>query len=122
MAKKSQKLVKGIDGLLKAKERYEDDVSCGDVIAKALERFRTEGGLDVDGLTACLKDNDCALPNVDMKRHGSIGRFRMVAGLMLRAAARKRPVKIGGQTLGEKTSKKIEAPNKRGRKAKTASA
>jgi hypothetical protein len=82
--------------------------------------FRTPDGLDVDGLTACLKDNDCAVPNVDMKRHGATGRFRMVAGLVLRAAARQRPVKIGGQTFGEKASKKAKA--KRGRKAKAAEA
>lgn len=93
--------MKGIDALLKAKERYEDGVSCGDVISKALECFRTGDGLDVARLTKWLKDNGCKVPNVDMQRHGSTGRFRMVAGLMLRAAARKRPVKIGGQTLGE---------------------
>ncbi len=82
--------------------------------------FRMLDGLDVDRLTACLKVNDCAVPKVDMERHGATGRFGMVAGLMLRAAARKRLVKIGGQTFGETASKKAKA--KRGRKAKAANA
>jgi hypothetical protein len=76
-------------------------------------------GLDVDRLTACLKDNDCAVPNVDMKRHGATGRFRMVAGLVLRAAARKRPVKIGGQTFGEDKTVAKRGKSKRGRKARS---
>jgi len=50
MAKKIKKQPKRIDALVKARERYEDGNSCGDAIAKALEVFRTEDGLDIDGL------------------------------------------------------------------------
>ncbi len=110
MAKKTKKVTKRIDALSKARERYTDGNSCGDTVAKALECFRTPEGLNIDKLTACLKNNDCAVPKVDMKKHGAVGRFRMVAGLMLRAAARKRAVKIGGRTFGEKWSRKtVEA-------------
>ena len=122
MAKKIKKQPKGIDALVKARERYEDGNSCGDSIAKALEVFRTENGLDINGLTACLKDNDCAVPKVDMERHGAIGRFRMCAGLMLRAAAKKSSVKISGQTFGEDKPVAKGAKAKRGRKAKAKAA
>lgn len=67
----------GIDALVKARERYEDGNSCGDAIAKALECFRTPDGLDIDGLTACLTDNDCKVPNINRDKNGWTGRYRM---------------------------------------------
>lgn len=80
--------------------------------------FRTEdGSFDLTAFKACLKENGLTPPNVDMERHGAIGRFRMCAGLMLRRHASK----VGHVIIG---SKKIAAPGakKRGRKAKTAGA
>jgi hypothetical protein len=68
-----------------------------------LECFHTPGGLDIDGF---LERQGCAVPKMDTERHGAIGRVRMVAGFMRRAAAQKRSVKIGAQTFGEKASKK----------------
>ena len=64
---------------------------------------------------ACLKKNGMTPPNVDMNRHGAIGRFRMCAGLMLWRHA----LKVGHVVIG---GKKIAAPGakKRGHKAKTA--
>jgi hypothetical protein len=52
-------------------------------------------------------------PNVDMERHGAIGRLRMCAGLM----HRRHTLKVGQVIIG---GKKIAAPGakKRGRKAK----
>lgn len=94
--------------------------SCGDWLALALkDAFRTEdGALDVSALKACMKDNGLALPNVDMERHGAIGRFRMCAGLMLRRhATRLGYVVIGGKKIGASGAKKP-----RGRKAKAATA
>lgn len=85
----ANKKAKGIDALAKAREHYENGNSCGDPIAKALESFRTRNGLDTKALTRCLKENGIEAPNVDMDRHGAIGRFRMCAGLMLRGQATK---------------------------------
>ena len=48
---------------------------------------------------ACLKDNWLRGAKSGDEKHGAVCRFRMVAGLMLRAAARKRAVKIGGQNV-----------------------
>jgi hypothetical protein len=79
------------------------------------DAFRTDdGGFDMSGFKACLKENDLEAPQVNMERHGAIGRFRMCAGLMLRLQAAKR----GFMVIG---GKKIQAPGpkKRGRKAKT---
>jgi hypothetical protein len=72
---------------------------------------------DLTAFKACLKDNDVTPPNVDMERHGAIGRIRMCAGLMLRRHA----LKVGHVVIG---GKKIAAPRakKRGRKAKAAKA
>ena len=114
---------KSLAALAQARARYSEFGHAdnnGDAIAKPLRVIKTKEGRDIDGLTAYLKDNGCAVPKVDMNRHGATGCFRMVAGLMLRAAARKRPIKIGGQTLGaDKTvAKRVKA--KRGRKAKSA--
>jgi hypothetical protein len=93
--------------------------SCGDWFAVALkEAFRTDdGGLDLTAFEACMKDNGVTAPNVDMERHGAIGRFRMCAGLTLRRHA----LKVGHVVIG---GKKIAAPGakKRGRKAKAAKA
>jgi len=117
MAKKIKKQPKRIDALVKARERYEDGNSCGDAIAKAMEIFKTEDGLDVEALPRCLKDNDCKVPNVDMAKNGATGRVRMCAGLMLRAAAKRRSIKVGGQTFGEDKPVAKGAKAKRGRKA-----
>lgn len=111
-----------IAALSKAKTVYAErgDVnSCGDWLALALkEAFRTDdGNFDLTAFKACLKENSLTPPNVDMDRHGAIGRFRMCAGLMLRRQARK----VGHVIIG---GKKIAAPGakKRGRKAKKAEA
>ena len=91
--------------------------SCGDWLAVALkEAFRTDdGGLDLTAFKACLKDNDVTPPNVDMDRHGAVGRFRMCGGLMLP----RHTLKVGRVVS---SGKKIAAPGakKRGRKIKTA--
>jgi hypothetical protein len=93
--------------------------SCGDWLAVALkEAFRTEdGGLDLAAFNACLKENGVTPPNVDMERHGVIGRFRMCSGLMLR----RRALKVGHVVIG---GKKVAAPGakKRVRKSKAAAA
>jgi hypothetical protein len=78
------------------------------------EAFRTDdGSFGLTAFKACLKDNGLTPPNVDMERHGAIGRFRMCAGLMLRRQASK----VGQVVIA---GKKISAPGakKRGRKAK----
>jgi hypothetical protein len=84
--------------------------SCGDWLAVALkDPFRTgDGSFDLAAFKACLKDNGVTPPNVNMNRHGAIGRFRMCAKVS--------HVVIGG--------KKIVAPGtkKRGRKVKTTAA
>jgi hypothetical protein len=82
------------------------------------DAFRTkDGGLDLAAFKECLKDNGLTLPNVDMERHGAIGRFRMCAGLMLRRHA----LKVGHVVIG---GKKIAAPGakKRGRKTRSVEA
>jgi hypothetical protein len=44
------------------------------------EPFRTDdGGLNLTAFKACLKQNGVTPPNVDMDRHGAIGRFRICA-------------------------------------------
>jgi hypothetical protein len=100
-------------------KRPEDVNSCGDWLAVALkDAFRTdEGGFNLTAFNACLKENGVTPPNVDMDRHGAIGRFRMCAGLMLRRHASK----VGHVIIGEK---KIAAPvtKRRGRKTKAARA
>lgn len=60
--------------------------SCGDWLAVALkDAFRTEdASFFLMAFNACLKENEIEARNVDMNRHGAIGRFRMCAGLMLR--------------------------------------
>jgi hypothetical protein len=52
--------------------------SCGDWLAVGLkDAFRTDdGGFDLTAFKGCLKDNGVTPPNVDMDRHGAIGRFR----------------------------------------------
>jgi hypothetical protein len=76
---------------------------CGDWLALALnEAFRTEDtSFDLTALKACLKENDIEAPRVDMESHGATGRFRMVAGLMLRAAAKRGPIVIDGSIRRE---------------------
>jgi hypothetical protein len=62
----------------KYRDSYEND-SCGDDVSIALKKaFGSREEFDLAGLTRCLKDNDCKIPNVDMKGHGAIGRFRIV--------------------------------------------
>jgi len=42
------------------------------------DAFHTEdGSVDLTSFKARLKDNGVTPPNVDMDRHGTIGRFRM---------------------------------------------
>lgn len=68
------------------------------------DAFRTEdGSFDLTAFKACLKENDIEPPKVDMERHGTIGRFRMCAGLMLRRHA----AKLGFVVID---GKKIAAP------------
>jgi len=88
--------------------------SCGDWLAVALkDAFRTDdGGLDLTAFKACLKDNGVTAPNVDMERHGAIGRFRMCAGLMLR----RRALKVGHVIID---GKKIAAPGAKNSGRKT---
>ena len=77
------------------------------------DAFRTEdSSFDLTAFKACLKDKGVTPPNVDMERHGAIGRFRMCAGLMLRPHA----WKVGHIVIG---GKKIAAPGakKRGQKS-----
>jgi len=111
-----------ISALSKAKARYAErgDVdSCGDWLALALkDAFRTEdGSFYLTAFKGCLKENEIEAPKVDMKRHGSIGRFRMCAGLMLRRQA----AKVGYVVI---CGKKIAAPSakKRGWKGKATAA
>jgi len=83
--------------------------SCGDWLAAALkEASRTDdGGFDLTAFKACLKDNRVTPPNVDMDRHGAIGRFRMCAGLMLRRQASKAGfVVISGKKIAAPGAKK----------------
>ena len=83
--------------------------------ARVERRFPHRGRqLRFDPVQSVLEENGIEASQVDMERHGAIGRFRMCAGSMLRRHAAKRGfVVIGG--------KKITAPGtkKRGRKAKT---
>lgn len=55
--------------------------SCGDWLAVALkDAFRNDGGgFDLTAFKACLKDNGLTPPNVDMDRHGAIGRSACAA-------------------------------------------
>ncbi len=104
----------------KAKTIYAErgDVNpCGYWSAVALkDAFRTDdGSFDLAAFKSSLKDRGLTSPNVDIDRHGAIGRFRMCAGLMLRRHASK----VGHVVIG---GKKIPAPDakKRGRGAKPA--
>jgi hypothetical protein len=85
--------------------------SCGDWLAVALkDAFRTEdGSFDLEAFKACLKDNGVTPPNVDMGRHGAIGRFRMCAGLMLRRCAAKQGFVVidGGKAPAAKPRRAI---------------
>jgi hypothetical protein len=94
-----------------------DANSCGDWLAVALrEPFRTgDGGLDLTAFKAWLKENGVTPPNVDMDRHGVVGRLRMCGGLMLPRHA----LKVGHVIID---GKKIAAPGakKRGRETQTA--
>jgi hypothetical protein len=90
--------------------------SCGDWLALALkEAFRSkDGSFHLTSFKVCLKDHGVTPPNIDMERHGAIGRFRRCAGLMLRRHAAKRGfVVIGGKKLVAPAARKP-----RGRKAK----
>jgi len=104
---------RGITALAKAREAYKkrgDATSSGDWLAVALKKFRTDDGdFDLHAFNACLKENDIEPPNIDMEKNGAVGRFRMVAGIKLRSAAKKNGfVVIDG--------KKIEAPGTKRRK------
>jgi hypothetical protein len=84
----------GITALAKAREGYRkrgDANSSGDWLAVALKDvFSTEdGGFRLGGINECLKENSIEPPQVDMQKHGAVGRFRMVAGIKLRGAAKK---------------------------------
>ena len=92
-----------LQALATARKRYKAEGhpdSCGDLIATALEVFKTKDGLDIDGLTGCLEENELQAPKVDLQRHGATGRFRMCAGLMLRRRGRQVGfVVIGGKRI-----------------------
>jgi hypothetical protein len=114
-AKRKAKIDVSISALSKARSVYAErgDVnSCGDWMAEALKVFRTENGhFDLKGFAHCLNENGIEAPNVDMDRHGAIGRFRMCAGLMLRRHASKQGfIMISG--------KKIAAPGAKKRRRK----
>ena len=69
----------------------------------------------ISAFKACLKDNGLNPPNVDMDRHGALGRFRMCAALMLRRhASNVGHVVIGGKKIAARGAKR------RGRRAKMA--
>jgi hypothetical protein len=105
----------------KYRKAYKND-SCGDDVAVALkEAFGSGEDFDIAGLIRCLKDNACKVPNVDMKSHGAVGRFRMCAGLALRAALKRNGnLVIFGHDL--KSAHVVDKKTKRvkGRRAKAA--
>ena len=89
-AKRKAKIAVSIGALSNAKSAYAvrgDVNSCGDWLAEALKVFRTDdGSFDLMAFKACLKENAIEAPKVDQNKHGWRGRFRMCAGLMLRAS------------------------------------
>ena len=68
-----------------------DPSSCGDEVAQALKKAFTtnDGDFDLEAFKRCLKDNDVQAPGVDESKPGWRGRFRMCAGISLRASLRK---------------------------------
>ena len=116
--KRKAKILVSIAALSKVKSVYAErgDVnSCRDWPAEALKTFRTEdGSFDFTALKACLKENAIEAPNVDMDRHGAIGRFRMCAGLMLRRHASKQGfIMISGKKIAAPGTKKRRRMRKR---------
>src|SRR5215813_5980102 len=98
------------------REHYKHD-SCGDEVANALKAaFGSGEEFDLKGLTQCLKDNDCKVPAVDMKGNGAVGRFRMCAGIALRAALKQN----GNLVILGKDLKSAHVIGKKTRKTKTA--
>jgi hypothetical protein len=92
--RKKQAAAESLGALAKARSKYKergDAASCADEVALALKQaFTTEDGdFDLDAFKRCLKDNDVQAPKVDESKPGWRGRFRMCAGISLRAALRK---------------------------------
>jgi len=93
----------------KYKERG-DAASCGDEVAHALkDSFTTDDGdFDLEAFKRCLKDNGVQAPKVDESKPGWRGRFRMCAGISLRAALRKNgKIVIGDRTLTTRTPRTL---------------
>jgi len=80
------------------------------------EAFASGEEFDLKGLTQCLKDNGCKVPAVDMKGNGAVGRFRMCAGIALRAALKRN----GNLVILGKDLKSAHVIGKKTRKTKTA--
>lgn len=100
-----------LNALVEARKAYKDGASCGDWLARLLkDSFHSDGKFDVQGFTRCLKDNGIDW-QIDQRRHGWQGRFRMNGRQKLAVVARKTgSIVISGQ--------KVSAPGavKRGRR------
>ena len=82
------------------------------------EAFTTDDGdFDLDAFKRCLKDNDVQAPKIDESKPGWRGRFRMCAGISLRAALRKNGSIV---IAGKKLLAMDGDAKRRGRKAKQA--
>jgi hypothetical protein len=95
-----------LGALAKARSKYKehgDPTSCGDEVALALKQAFTtdDGDFDLKAFKRCLKDNGIQAPKVDESKPGWRGRFRMCAGISLRATLRKK----GRIVIGDKTLK-----------------
>ena len=101
-------------------KEHGDPTSCGEVALALRQAFTTEDGdFDLEAFKRCLKDNDVEAPKIDESKPGWRSRFRMCAGISLRAVLQKN----GSIVIASKKLLAVVNSAKRcGRKAKRAEA